>query len=63
MYYLDEIHTQTFRAILFFNMENRSLLLSMLRKGQTGEEILQILESITSSDDTAEHGTLEPIDF
>ncbi len=54
---------KSFREILFFNMENRSLLLSLLRKGQTGEEILQILESITSSDDTAEHGTLEPIDF
>ncbi len=43
-------------------MENRSLLLSLLRKGQTGEEILQILETITSSDDAGEP-TLELIDF
>jgi hypothetical protein len=44
-------------------MENRSLLLSMLRKGQTGEEILQILDAITSSDDNSEGPTLNPIDF
>ena len=44
-------------------MENRSLLLSLLRKGQTGEEILKILDTITSSDDTCEGATLEPIDF
>jgi hypothetical protein len=44
-------------------MENRSLLLSMLRKGQTGEEILQILDAITSSDDAGEGATLEPIAF
>lgn len=43
-------------------MENRSFLLSLLRKGQTGEEILQILETITSSDDVSEP-TLDPIDF
>lgn len=44
-------------------MENRSLLLSMLRKGQNGEEILQILDAITSSDDNSEGPTLNPIDF
>jgi hypothetical protein len=43
-------------------MENRSLLISMLRKGENGEEILQILETITSSDGAGEP-TLEPIDF
>jgi hypothetical protein len=37
-------------------MENRSLLLSLLRKGQTGEEI-------TSSDDDSDGATLNPIDF
>lgn len=35
----------------------------MLRKGQTGEEILQILDAITSSDDNSEGPTLNPIDF
>ena len=44
-------------------METRSLLLSLLRKGQTGEEILQILETITSSDDDSDGATLNPIDF
>lgn len=44
-------------------MENRSLLLSLLRKGQTGEEILKILETITSSDDHSDGPTLDPIDF
>jgi len=44
-------------------MENRSLMLSLLRKGQTGEEILKILDTIIGSDDTAEDGTLDPIDF
>jgi hypothetical protein len=44
-------------------MENRSLLLSLLRKGQTGEEILQILETIIGSDDDSDGPTLNPIDF
>ena len=43
-------------------MENRSILLSMLRQGNNGEEILQILDTITTSDDTKEP-TLDPIDF
>lgn len=37
-------------------------MLSMLRKGQTGEEILQILETITSNDDAGEP-TLDHIEF
>ena len=56
-------YTQNNREILLFNMENRSLLLSFLRKGQTGEEILQILETITSSDDDNDGATLNPIEF
>lgn len=43
-------------------MENRSLLLSLLRKGQTGEELLKILETITGGDDT-DQPTLETIAF
>lgn len=54
--------THKSREILLFNMENRSLLLSMLRKGETGEEILQILDAITSGDDAGEP-TLDHIEF
>jgi len=43
-------------------MENTSILISMLRQGSNGEEILQILDTITASDDTMQ-ATLEPIDF
>ena len=43
-------------------MENTSILISMLRQGSNGEEILQILDTIAASDDTMEP-TLEPIDF
>ena len=45
---------------------SRDLLLSFLRKGKTGSEILMILDSITGSDETIESddtlGTLEEID-
>ncbi len=40
---------------------SKDFLISMLRKGQTGDQILQILETITESDDT--QPTLEEIDF
>jgi hypothetical protein len=40
---------------------SKDLLISMLRKGQTGDQILQILENLTESDDT--QPTLEEIDF
>lgn len=43
-------------------MENSSILISLLRRGNNGEEILQILDTIAASDDTMEP-TLEPIDF
>ena len=43
-------------------MENRSILISMLRQGNNGEEILQILDTITTSDDTMEP-TLDHIEF
>lgn len=43
-------------------MENRSILISMLRQGNNGEEILQILDTITASDDTM-NPTSDPIDF
>ena len=43
-------------------MENTSILISMLRQGNNGEEILQILDTIAASDATMEP-TSEPIDF
>jgi hypothetical protein len=43
-------------------MENRSILISMLRQGNNGEEILEILDTITASDDTM-NPTSDPIDF
>jgi len=39
-----------------------ALLVSMLRKGKTGDEILTILDMITGEDDTTEP-TLEEIEF
>lgn len=41
---------------------SKEVLVSMLRKGQTGDEILTILDMIVGSDDTTEP-TLEEIDF
>jgi hypothetical protein len=43
-------------------MENASILISMLRQGNNGEEILKILDTIAASDDKMQ-ATLEPIDF
>jgi hypothetical protein len=40
---------------------SKDLQISMLRKGQTGDQILQILENLTESDD--QKPTLEEIDF
>lgn len=41
---------------------SRDLALSMLRQGNTGDEILQILETLTQEDD-APQPTLEEIQF
>jgi hypothetical protein len=41
---------------------SKDLLISMLRKGQTGEEILSILDMLAADDDTAEP-TLEEVQF
>lgn len=40
---------------------SKDLLISILRKGQTGDQILRILENLTESDD--QKPTLEEIDF
>ena len=45
-----------------FIMETNSIMLSMLRQGNTGDEILQILDTITSGDDDS-LPTLESIEF
>lgn len=43
---------------------SKEVLVSMLRKGQNGEEILTILDMIVGSDDTnSAEPTLEEIDF
>ena len=40
-----------------------ALLVSMLRKGKTGDEILTILDMITGTDDNSAEPTLEEIEF
>lgn len=43
---------------------SKDLLVSMLRKGQTGDEILTILDMISAEDDTnSAEPTLEEIQF
>lgn len=42
---------------------SKEVLVSMLRKGQTGDEILTILDMIAGSDDTITEPTLEEIEF
>ncbi len=41
---------------------SKDLLISMLRKGQTGDEILSILDMLAADDDAAE-ATLDEIEF
>jgi hypothetical protein len=41
---------------------SKEVLISMLRKGQTGEEILSILDMLSADDDTVEP-TLDEIEF
>lgn len=41
---------------------SKELLISMLRKGQTGDEILTILDMISTEDDSVEP-TLDEIEF
>ena len=42
---------------------SRELALSLLRSGSTGEQILQILETIASDDVTIAEPTLDPLEF
>jgi hypothetical protein len=41
----------------------RDLALSLLRSGNNGDEILQILETIASPEDSAAEPTADPIQF
>jgi hypothetical protein len=40
----------------------KSVMISLLRKGETGDQILEILDTMTQSSDTKEP-TSEPIEF
>ena len=42
---------------------SKDLLISMLRKGENGDQILQILDTITSSDSQIQEPTSEEINF
>lgn len=42
---------------------SKQVLISMLKQGSTGSEILSILEAITSEDTTEDSSTLEEIAF
>ena len=42
---------------------SRELALSLLRSGNNGDQILQILETIASDDVTIAEPTLEPLEF
>ncbi len=42
---------------------SKALLISMLRKGQTGDEILTILDMISDESDTMSEPTLDEIEF
>ena len=45
---------------------SRSVLIGLLRKGKTGNEVLAILDAITNNEeveDKKSYGTLEPLTF
>lgn len=42
------------------NQMTKQIMLSMLRQGSNGEEILKILDTIVDTDDTVVHTGLEP---
>lgn len=42
---------------------SKNVLISMLKQGNTGSEILSILDAITSETETENQPTLEEIDF
>lgn len=51
--------TQTVNFLSFYIM-TKDLYISMLRQGQTGADILNILETFVASDDVAETVTAAP---
>lgn len=42
---------------------SRSMMLSLLRQGETGDEILQILNNLTEDQSSTAEPTSEPIEF
>jgi len=57
-------HTQF--ITLFFFIMSKSVMLSLLAQGNTGDEILSILDTLTAdnvADDSDSMGTLNPIEF
>lgn len=44
---------------------SKELMISMLKSGKNGEQILAILDTITAEDDSSEYNepTLDPIEF
>ena len=42
---------------------SKSMMLSLLRQGNTGDEILQILDTLTEDQIDISEPTLEPIEF
>lgn len=65
----DEIDEEAFRQFVnskfdFWFIMSKELLISMLRKGQTGDEILTILDMISDGDDAnSAEPTLDEIQF
>jgi len=42
---------------------SKSVMISLLKQGETGDQILQILNTITESSESMNEPTLEPIEF
>lgn len=64
----EDIDEETFRQFVnskfdFWIIMSKALLISMLRKGQTGDEILTILDMISDESDTMSEPTLDEIEF
>jgi hypothetical protein len=47
----------------FFLIMSKSMMLSLLRQGSTGDEILSILDTLTEEQIDTSEPTLEPIEF
>ena len=64
----EDIDEETFRQFVnskfdFCIIMSKDLLISMLRKGQNGDEILTILDMISEESDSMSEPTLDEIEF